>query len=882
MPPNTSSPETSAQKYWAFISYRHADNLAQDRDWATWLHQEIERYEVPAELIDTKNERDDLIPERIYPIFRDEESLPADANLANSISNALDRSLFLVALCSPRAVESTYVAQEIDHFKDTGRGDRIIAGIIAGEPGHPLDECFPEPLREIASPDGKLSEPIAADFRLPDGREGYTSAEAYKRELLKTFPKKEANKKAEKYDERLQLMKLKIIAGILGLPLETIRDRDKAYRLQLAQNRSKKLRSWLAVTIILAVAAAVSAEVARKQTLSSKKSATAARESLEKNMLLVTTARAVSNLDTVPLEARREIVDLYKKQKSTSQVVPPSLKGAVRAAWIKSRELSQRNIGDFEAFAETGRGEPGDFSCRMILNEERESVIIKFETVKFKNTSYFEWFPRKNRILHLGAEAGKIEFKNPNDFSIATNLADENRDVSFSREWSFLLEESASMLVTRSPEGGVSSFVTRLQHSDGINSFLAVGFGSPIFGLDDSRLLFTGGGRLFDIDGRAAHDTSIRAWRLRDNGSHYHVDEAQGAIIGHEKGILTIAVSDLSERLGSLDDSGNLIYWDLAEIDYPKQVGSPSTDGVGGAMYRVELHPERDLVAASGYAGLADIISLNENSKLRILLNPSGGYLEMSPDGKFLAVNLDEKVGLMNWNRELVEVSPKIDADCSKISLFAFASPSLIYFSDQRGLFLWDVKSASISLVYNHGDDVSSSGKNSIIGVNRTMAGNIVIVEKMGKLTVIDSASNTIMSSTELDVLHDVDLCAVGAGNRFAFSTGADIFFGQIVEADMLVSGKVTLNRNVSALKFTPSGEFLFVGLEDGSIDSFDVDHRDRWTSFVKIHDGYIADIAFSQEGNEMVVCSGDGTISHYKSLNPERIVIRLDERDQF
>ena len=94
MPPNTSSPETSAQKYWAFISYRHADNLAQDRDWATWLHQEIERYEVPAELIDTKNERGDLIPERIYPVFRDEESLPADADLANSITNALDRSLF--------------------------------------------------------------------------------------------------------------------------------------------------------------------------------------------------------------------------------------------------------------------------------------------------------------------------------------------------------------------------------------------------------------------------------------------------------------------------------------------------------------------------------------------------------------------------------------------------------------------------------------------------------------------------------------------------------------------------------------------------------------------------------------------------------------------
>lgn len=63
--------------YWCFISYRHADNKDQDRDWASWLHREIERYDVPAELVGTKNKRGDILPERIYPAFRDEESLPA-------------------------------------------------------------------------------------------------------------------------------------------------------------------------------------------------------------------------------------------------------------------------------------------------------------------------------------------------------------------------------------------------------------------------------------------------------------------------------------------------------------------------------------------------------------------------------------------------------------------------------------------------------------------------------------------------------------------------------------------------------------------------------------------------------------------------------------
>jgi hypothetical protein len=31
----------SDQEYLAFISYRHADNTEEDRQWATWLHQQL-------------------------------------------------------------------------------------------------------------------------------------------------------------------------------------------------------------------------------------------------------------------------------------------------------------------------------------------------------------------------------------------------------------------------------------------------------------------------------------------------------------------------------------------------------------------------------------------------------------------------------------------------------------------------------------------------------------------------------------------------------------------------------------------------------------------------------------------------------------------------
>jgi len=153
-------------EYWAFISYRHLDNQQSGRQWATWLHQQLESYEVPEDLIGKTNERGDVIPERIFPVFRDEEELPADADLGSAIRAAVERSRYMIVLCSPRSAESKYVAEEVAYFKQLGKGDRILAVMIEGEP----PECFPAALLHPVTPDGTIddsqkTEPIAADFR---------------------------------------------------------------------------------------------------------------------------------------------------------------------------------------------------------------------------------------------------------------------------------------------------------------------------------------------------------------------------------------------------------------------------------------------------------------------------------------------------------------------------------------------------------------------------------------------------------------------------------------------------------------------------------------------------------------------------------------------
>jgi len=260
--------EASEPTYWCFISYRHNDNREVGREWASWLHQAIETYEVPEGLVDQVNERGDTIPPRLFPVFRDEEELPADAELSTRINRALRESRFLVVVCSPAAVESRFVNDEIRTFKTFGKDDRILAMIIRGEPNaakvlgkQGLDiatrqECFPLSLRQRYDASGQIldetAEPIAADFRLENGSEGWTTPEAHRQELVKQIvPTAEIAARVDTYSQRSEHMKLKIIAGIIGVPLGTLTERDKAHQLARAHQKAKALRRWLVVMSVL-------------------------------------------------------------------------------------------------------------------------------------------------------------------------------------------------------------------------------------------------------------------------------------------------------------------------------------------------------------------------------------------------------------------------------------------------------------------------------------------------------------------------------------------------------------------------------------------------------------------------------------------------------
>lgn len=218
--------------YAAFISYSHSDESL-----AAWLHHKLESYQSPGALVGRPGKAGP-IGKRLGKVFRDRAELGAHPDLGAEIRAALDRSEAMIVLCSPNASASQYVNEEIRYFKALGRGDRIVAAIVNGEPhaagkkiGDAIltdaDECFPHAMRFQIAADGSISaapetlEPIAADFRTgKDGREG---------------------------------AKLKVIAGLIGVGL------DELVQRELAAQRARMLRAAgiAAAVVILAVAAGV-------------------------------------------------------------------------------------------------------------------------------------------------------------------------------------------------------------------------------------------------------------------------------------------------------------------------------------------------------------------------------------------------------------------------------------------------------------------------------------------------------------------------------------------------------------------------------------------------------------------------------------------------
>ena len=172
---------------------------------------------MPAKL---RRSRKDL-PARLRPIFRDRDELASSADLSASIRQSINDSDTLIVMCSPAAASSRWVNEEIHTFRRLAPGRTILCLMVAGSPDPEAHDCA-LPTALLNDENGHaLPEPLAADVSpSADGKRGAL---------------------------------LKIIAGLLGVGIDDLKQRDQQRKLRLVSAVAAGALLIAAVTIGLAI-----------------------------------------------------------------------------------------------------------------------------------------------------------------------------------------------------------------------------------------------------------------------------------------------------------------------------------------------------------------------------------------------------------------------------------------------------------------------------------------------------------------------------------------------------------------------------------------------------------------------------------------------------
>lgn len=323
-------------RYKAFMSYCHADQA-----WAEWLHKSLESYRVPRRLVGKPGSHGS-VPARLVPVFRDRDELSSASDLSGKIKAALIDSETLLVICSPAAARSTWVNEEIRLFRSLGR-KRIYCVIVDGDPQSkdPLHACFPPALLE--DEDHHLVEPLAADIRKQaDGR---------------------------------SLAKLKLVAGILGIRLDELRQRETQ-----RQRKLQLVAGFAALVVVALMLSSVQSRMAERDARLAKETQQASAE----NMLTEFLEQSERLAEVADLETRKafgEVLSGYLSNLDPADLTIESRRQLGVA--LSHRGVTLRDEGQLEQALDVF--ERAQQTLQLLVEESNrdEEALFEFSQVEF-------------------------------------------------------------------------------------------------------------------------------------------------------------------------------------------------------------------------------------------------------------------------------------------------------------------------------------------------------------------------------------------------------------------------------------------------------------------------------------------------------------------
>jgi tetratricopeptide (TPR) repeat protein len=515
-------------RYWAFISY-----ASEDKSWARWLQRAIESYGIPARLIDHELPTGEPVPKRFKPLFRDRSELPAAADLGGQIEVALRASRYLIVVCSPAAARSRWVEKEVATFQALQPPGRVLTLIVDGEPDSgDARECFPASLR--------AGEPLAADAREQgDG----------KRDAL-----------------------LKLLAGMLGVGFDALKQRD-------TRRRIRRLQATIAVALAIAVGFAGITVFALGQRSKAIKERNQAEGIL--GYLLVDVPQLlgpVGRLDIV--EDVQKKVDDYYGQMGVEEDIPLTLWNRAAALGNKgSRLMLQNQVGGalreyraaLKIMADLSASQPDNVHWRRALAVAHQSVgraLEKQDRLPEAQRSYEAALKIMQGLT--GSYPGNLDYQRELS-SIHSDAGD-----AFRGQW-----DLAGAL---GHYGAAMTIMQRLTSSDGQNTLWQ----------DDLSVIHRNMASAFELGGKldealgqyraslkideslAASDPLNTTWRQSHAGSHNSV-----AVVLKAKGDLTGA---LRHYRAALEIKRSLVSWDPGNTEWRRGL-AVTTRNVGGVLW---------------------------------------------------------------------------------------------------------------------------------------------------------------------------------------------------------------------------------------------------------------------------------------------------------